>query len=159
MELTIRRAQRDDLPVLGRLGAMLMQTHYAFDQRRFLPAGDSAESGYGSFLGTRLDSPDDCVFVADRDGVITGYVWAALEPMSWKELRGPAGFIHDVAVADEARRSGIAAKLMEAALGWLRERGAPRAILWSAAPNEAARSLFRNLGFRETMIEMTCELD
>jgi ribosomal protein S18 acetylase RimI-like enzyme len=159
MELNIRKARRSDLPALGRLGAMLMRTHYAFDQRRFLPAGDSAESGYGSFLGSRLDSPDDCVFVADQNGAVTGYVWAALEPMSWKELRGPAGFIHDVAVAEESRRAGIAAKLMEAALAWMRERGAPRAILWSAAPNDAARSLFRNLGFRETMIEMTRELD
>ena len=88
-----------------------------------------------------------------------GYVYAALEPLSWKELRGPAGFIHDVAVREEVRRAGIATRLLEAAAQWLRERGAPRVILWTAAPNAAAQSLFRRLGFRDTMIEMTMELD
>ena len=155
---TIRPATHRDLASVGRLGAMLMRTHYAFDPQRFLAPGRGADSGYASFLGSKLDSPDDVVLVADRDGVIVGYAWAALEPMSWKELRGPAGFIHDIAVAEEARRSQVATELMEATITWLRERGAPRVILWTAAPNEAAQALFRRLGFRDTMIEMTMEL-
>ena len=138
---------------------MLVRTHYAFDPQRFLAPREGAESGYAAFLGSVLDSPDDCIFVAEKDGRVTGYVYAALEPLSWKELRGPAGFIHDVAVEEEARRCGIATQLMQAAVEWLRERGAPRVILGSAAPNEAARTLFRRLGFRETMVEMTMELD
>lgn len=155
---TIRPAEPRDLDSLGRLGAMLMRTHYAFDPQRFLPAGDDAEEGYGWFLGTRMKSNDDRVFVAEVDGEIAGYVWAALEPLSWKELRGPAGFIHDVAVREESRRAGIAEQLMQAAIDWLRERGAPRVILWTAAPNEGARQLFRRFGFRDTMVEMTMEL-
>ena len=158
MSTVVRKAERRDLPALGRLGAMLMRTHHAFDPRRFLEAGAGAERGYGSFLGSMLRSDENIVFVAEQDGAITGYVWAALEPLSWKELRGPAGFIHDLAVAEEARQSGVGTMLMDAALAWLRERGAPRVILWTAAPNESARSLFRRLGFRETMVEMTMEL-
>ena len=154
----IRKASPRDLDSLGRLGAMLMRTHYAFDRQRFLAPGRGADSGYASFLGGRLDSPDDVVLVAERDSVIVGYAWAALEPMSWKELRGPAGFIHDIAVIEEARRSQVATELMDAAIQWLRERGAPRVILWTAAPNEAAQALFRRLGFRDTMVEMTMEL-
>lgn len=154
----IRKATSRDLAVLGRLGAMLMRAHYAFDPQRFLAPGRGAESGYGSFLGSKLDSPDDVVLVAERDGVVVGYAWAALEPMSWKELRGPAGFIHDIAVVEEARRSQVATELMQAVIEWLRDRGAPRVILWTAAPNEAAQALFRRLGFRDTMREMTMEL-
>jgi ribosomal protein S18 acetylase RimI-like enzyme len=158
MPLLIRKAERRDLDSLGRLGAMLMRIHYAFDRQRFLAPGEGAERGYAAFLGSVLESDEDCVFVAERDGVIDGYVFVALEPLSWKELRGPAGFIHDLAVADEARGSGIGTKLMQVAIGWLRERDAPRVILWTAAPNEPAQSLFRRLGFRETMMEMTMEL-
>ncbi|MGZ4809259.1 MAG: GNAT family N-acetyltransferase [Thermoanaerobaculia bacterium] len=158
MALVIRKAERRDLDSLGRLGAMLMRTHYAFDPQRFLAPGKGTESGYGSFLGHVLEDPEGCVFVAEQDGAIRGYVYAALEPLSWKELRGPAGFIHDVAVAAEARRSGIGTKLVQTAIDWLRGRGAPRVILWTAAPNEAARALFHRLGFRDTMIEMTMEL-
>lgn len=158
MAMEIRKAEGRDLESLGRLGAMLMRTHYAFDRQRFLAPGPGAESGYGHFLGSVLESPDDCVFVAEEEGRVVGYVFAALEPLSWKELRGPAGFIHDVAVAEESRRSGAGTKLMEAAIGWLRERGAPRVILWTAAANDVARPLFHQLGFRDTMVEMTREL-
>ena len=158
MTETIRKAERRDAPALGRLGAMLMRTHYDFDPQRFLPAGEGSERGYASFLSSMLDEADDAIFVAEADGEIVGYVWAALEPLSWKELRGPAGFIHDIAVVEESRRSGVARKLMDAAVGWLRERGAPRVVLWTAAGNGAAQALFRRLGFRDTMVEMTKEL-
>ena len=47
---------------------------------------------------------------------------------------------------------------MQAAVDWLREHGAPRVILWTAAPNQAVQALFRRLGFRDTMMEMTKEL-
>jgi GNAT superfamily N-acetyltransferase len=159
MAVEIRKAERRDIESLGRLGAMLMRTHYAFDRRRFLAPGDGTESGYAGFLGSMLDFPDDCAYVAEEEGRVIGYVFAALEPLSWKELRGPAGFIHDVAVAEESRHSGAGTKLMQAAIGWLRERGAPRVILWTAAPNAEAQSLFHHLGFRDTMIEMTMELE
>jgi ribosomal protein S18 acetylase RimI-like enzyme len=89
---------------------------------------------------------------------VQGYVFAALEPLSWKELRGPAGFIHDIAVREDAQRSGIASRLMRAAVDWLREQGAPRVVLWTAAQNEAGQRLFHRLGFRETMKELTMEL-
>jgi GNAT superfamily N-acetyltransferase len=137
---------------------MLVRTHYAFDRQRFLAPREGTEAGYASFLGSFLDSEDGVVLVAEQDDRVVGYVFAALEPLSWKELRGPAGFIHDVAVEEDARRHGVATQLLQAAIAWLRERGAPRVILWSAAPNEGAQALFRRLGFRETMVEMTKEL-
>ena len=154
----VRKAEHRDLEALGRLGTMLMRTHCDFDPQRFLTPGEGSSRGYASFLGSVLDSPDDCIFVAEQDGTVAGYVYVALEPLSWKELRGPAGYIHDLAVAEEAQRSGNGTKLMEAALGWLRERNAPRVILGTAASNKTAQTLFRGLGFRDTMIEMTLEL-
>lgn len=158
MPLAIRKAERRDLDALGRLGAMLMRTHYDFDRQRFLGPRDGTERGYASFLEGMLDSNEDCIFLAEDERGVVGYVFAALEPLSWKELRGPAGFIHDVAVAEEARHSGIGTKLMQVAIDWLREHGAPRVILWTAAPNKIAQTMFHRLGFRDTMVEMTMEL-
>lgn len=135
-----------------------MRTHYAFDPQRFLAAGDHAERGYASFLKSQLDDDDVVVFVAENDGRVVGYVYAGLEPMSWKELRGPAGFIHDVVVEDASRSSGAGTALIDAAIAWLKDRGAPRVVLWTADRNEAAQRLFARLGFRRTMIEMTKEL-
>src|SRR5262245_25132729 len=131
-DVVIRLANDKDLPSLGRLGAQLLETHYCFDQKRFMaPLANSAE-GYAWFLGAQLKEKDVVVFVAERAGVVVGYVYAGLEPTSWKELRDMAGFIHDVVIEESARRVGIASGLIAAAIDWLREHGAPRVVLWTA---------------------------
>ena len=154
----IRRATEQDVPALGRLGALLMHTHYDFDPQRFLSPGEGAEEGYGRFLKSQLRGDDAAVLVAERDGVIVGYVFAGLEPLSWKELRDACGFIHDIAVEEPGRRLGAATALLNAAMDWLRSRGAPRVVLWTADRNAGAQRLFDRLGFRRTMMEMTREL-
>jgi ribosomal protein S18 acetylase RimI-like enzyme len=157
--MLIRKATTGDLEALGRLGALLMRTHYEFDPQRFLAPGDDPEDGYAWFLETQLREPDVVLLVAEQETRVVGYVYAGLEPLSWKELRGPAGFIHDIVVADDARGTGVARQLIGAAVEWLRRRGAPRVMLWTAAQNERAQHLFNAAGFRTTMIEMTRELD
>jgi ribosomal protein S18 acetylase RimI-like enzyme len=154
----IRRATENDTVALGRLGALLLRTHHGFDAQRFMAPGRSPELGYGAFLVSQLGDEDSAVFVADREGEVIGYVYAGLEPRSWKELRDACGFVHDVAVAEGGRRSGAATALVDAATEWLRSRGAPRVVLWTAERNAAAQHLFERLGFRRTMIEMTREL-
>jgi len=154
----VRRAQPGDLAALGRLGAALLHTHFAFDRNRFKAPGEDPEGGYAWFLGSQLGDPDVAVFVAERNGSVVGYVYAGLEPESWKELRDAAGFIHDVVVDETGRRLGVASQLVEAAVAWMRERGAPRVMLWTAEQNEGAQRLFEKLGFRRTMMEMTREL-
>src|SRR5262245_40114449 len=157
-ETTIRTATAADLPALGGLGALLIRTHIQFDAQRFMDPGTDASEGYAWFLGKQLKDDDAVVFVAEVDGAVIGYVYAALEPVSWKELRDACGYIHDIVVEESNRRAGTATALMEAAIGWLREHGAPRVILGTAEQNERAQRLFAKLGFRRTMIEMTREL-
>jgi ribosomal protein S18 acetylase RimI-like enzyme len=155
---TIRLATPADLPALGRLGALLMRTHYEFDSQRFMSAGSDAAEGYAWFLGRQLKDQDVVVYVAEQDGEVFGYVYAAIEPISWKELRDECGYIHDVVVDERGRRSGMATALIEKAIEWLRERGMPRVVLGTADRNTTAQQLFTKLGFRRTMIEMTREL-
>lgn len=153
----IRRATAADLPALGKLGALLLRAHYAFDPQRFMAPPADPESGYAWFLGTQLKEDDVAVFVAEQSGDVIGYVYAGMEPQSWKELREAAGFIQDIVVAPEARQAGVARALVETASQWLRSIGAPRVMLWTAEKNEPAQRLFTRLGFRRTMIEMTRE--
>ena len=156
--MTIRLATPADVPALGRLGALLMRAHYEFDPQRFMDPGTDPAEGYAWFLGKQLKDDDSVIFVAEDAGKVVGYVYAALEPISWKELRDACGFIHDILVVESNRRAGTATALMNAATEWLRERGAPRVILGTADKNERAQRLFAKLGFRRTMVEMTREL-
>ena len=157
-DVRIRRATDADVPALGRLGASLLTLHYAYDPQRFMAPSGHPEEGYAWFLGSQLREDDVVIFVAERKGDVVGYVYAGLEPQSWKELREAAGFIHDVLVDESHRRSGIAAALLDAASEWLKAHGAPRVMLWTAERNHAAQRLFEQAGFRRTMIEMTREL-
>jgi GNAT superfamily N-acetyltransferase len=157
-DYAVRRAGASDVTALGRLGALLMRQHYGFDRQRFMKPGRDAEEGYGGFLDSQLEEQDAALFVAERGGRVIGYVYAAIEPLSWQELRDEAGFVHDLYVEEDARGGGVGAALLEAAVDWLRQRGQPRVLLWSAAPNEGAQRLFERRGFRRTMVEMTREL-
>ncbi len=49
-------------------------------------------------------------------------------------------------------------QLLEAAIEWLRGRGMPRVVLWTAEQNTGAQRLFTRSQFRRTMVEMTREL-
>ena len=157
-QIVIRYANEPDLPALGRLGALLLRTHYGFDQQRFMAPHANTAEGYAWFLGSQLGKQDVVVLVAEQLGTIVGYVYAGLEPQSWKELREASGFIHDVVVEESSRGKGIAASLLQRAIEWLRAHGAPRVVLWTAEQNAAAQHLFSRIGFRRTMVEMTLEV-
>jgi len=135
-----------------------MQAHYAFDNRRFLEPNQADAAGYAQFLHSQLEDDASIVLIAEQRDRVVGYVYAAVEPLSWKELRDECGYIHDLLVVDAARGRGAGEALLEAAIDWLRKRGMPRIVLGTAAQNEHARRLFQRRGFRPTMIEMTLEL-
>ena len=156
--IVIRPATAADLPVLGTLGALLMYVHHDFDVHRFLAPGTDPERGYARFLGSQIERDDCAVFVAEIDGEVIGYVYAGIEPLSWKELRDEAGFIHDLVVEPAHRDGGAGSQLIDAAIEWLRGRGMPRVVLWTAEHNVNGQRLFARQGFRRTMVEMTKEL-
>jgi ribosomal protein S18 acetylase RimI-like enzyme len=158
-DIVIRPATSADLPVIGRLGTLLVRVHYDFDRQRFIRPTAATPSGYAGFLGSQLDDPEVAVLVAERGGEVIGYSYSAMEGRDYMSLRGSAGVLHDIIVDPEARRAGVGRALLEATLAFLKSRGAPRVVLSTAAKNEAAQRLFASAGFRETMIEMTRELD
>jgi ribosomal protein S18 acetylase RimI-like enzyme len=155
----VRRATPADLPGIGRLGALLVEEHYDFDSRRFLAASPRTPANYASFISTQLEDPNKAVLVADDNGEMIGYAYAAVEGYDYMALRGPAGVLHDVIVDPEHRGQGVGRLLIVATLEFFSSHGVPRVLLLTAEQNEAAQRLFASMGFRRTMIEMTRELD
>ena len=158
-ETSIRRATTADLPIMGRLGALLVRLHHDFDSERFISATSRTEYGYASFLGPKLEDPKVVVLVVERDGEVIGYTYAGVEGYDYMSLRGPAGVLHDIVVDPANRGQGIGQMLLDATLGALKALGAPRVVLSTAERNESAQRLFARAGFRRTMIEMTRELN
>ena len=154
-DVVIRPARHGDLATIGRLGAMLVQTHHDFDRRRFIAATRHTESGYASFLGTQIDARDVVVLVAVHGDDVIGYTYAGVEGKDWMSLRGPAGVLYDILVDPAHRGRGVGRMLLEATVEALTSRGVPQVVLSTADRNEAAQRLFASAGFRRTMVEMT----
>lgn len=157
-DFVIRPATTADMPAVGRLAAMLVRDFHAYDARRFIAPTDATPEGYAEFLGSQLKKRDVSVMVAERAGEIVGYTYAGVEGYDWMSLRGPAGVLHDIVVDPERRRGGVGRALLDAAITWLTEKGAPRIVLDTAWQNEPAQALFAKAGFRRTMVEMTKEV-
>jgi len=156
--ISIRRARPEDAPTLGKLGALLVRTHFDFDPKRFLPLTPQTEERYGAFLSSQLDDPDTVLLVAEGEGHVRGYTYATVEGYDYMSLRGPAGVLNDIVVDASYRGRGIGRMLLEATMDELKARSVPRVVLSTAEQNEAAQHLFERSGFRRTMIEMTREV-
>jgi ribosomal protein S18 acetylase RimI-like enzyme len=156
--VTIRPAVRADLPAIGRLGALLVRVHHAFDPERFIAAAPNTERSYTEFIETQLGEPKVVILAAERNGEVVGYAYAGVEGIDYMALRDLAGAVYDIVVDPAHRGQGIGRLLLDATLSALAEMGMPRVVLSTAERNEAAQRLFASAGFRRTMIEMTREL-
>ncbi len=153
-DVAIRRAAASDLQAVARLAGQLVRMHHAADPARFLLV-DGVEEGYAHWLARELERAGAVLLVAVRRDQVVGYAYGALEPRDWTLLLDAHGAVHDLFVADDARRSGTGRKLLEAIIAALDGLGAARIVLSTLVANEPAQRLFRRCGFRSTMLEMT----
>ena len=143
---------------MGRLGAMLVAEHHAYDPERFIAPLPLLPQRYGQFLVSQASRSDMVVLVAERDETVVGYAYGGIEGNDYMALRGPAGVLYDLVVDPGHRRKGIGTALLEAAIDALGNLGAPRVLLFTAEKNQVAQAMFERANFRRTMIEMTREL-
>jgi ribosomal protein S18 acetylase RimI-like enzyme len=158
MPISIRPARIEDAPALGRMGAALVRLHHSYDARRFMTPAEDLESGYRWWLSRELKHQGAVVLVAEREGAVVGYVYATVEGRDWNALLDAHGALHDIWVDESVRGCGVGALLAEELLRRMRAQGVPRVLLMTATQNESAQRLFTRLGWRTTMVEMTCEL-
>jgi ribosomal protein S18 acetylase RimI-like enzyme len=85
----------------------------------------------------------DRPLVAQLDGTPLGLAWARVDADDPGVVN-----LFQVWVAPEARGHGVAAALLDAALGWARSRGARAMQLGVVCGNDAARRLYERAGFR-----------
>ena len=145
VDVTVRRVRADEGPVLKatRLAALL-----------------ESPSAFGSTHAAEVNQPDDhwasraslgaagrhrAIYLATVDQSVVGIV-GGYRP-------DPAGSSIELVsmwVSPTQRRAGIAAKLVEAVVGWASETNATEVDLWVTRGNDAAVTLYEAAGFRET---------
>jgi len=174
--VTVRAATEDDLDELAALGAALARLHHGWDKDRFSSAStDDVEDGYRWWFSQEMKKSGVCFRVVANvanvasgtpaeDGVranvegdvgLCGYVYGRREGRDWNRLLDPHAALIDLYVRPAHRHNGIASALVDAFVAWAAQQKAGPVVLSTAAQNAEAQALFRKLGFRPTMIEMT----
>jgi ribosomal protein S18 acetylase RimI-like enzyme len=93
-----------------------------------------------------LATPTATVLQLRIDGALAGSVMAGFD--------GHRGWIYYLAVAPEARRTGHATALLQAATDWLRAQGCPKVELMVRAGNDEAAALYRKLGWEKQPVDV-----
>lgn len=154
----IRTMTEADLEATSQLAARLVELHHSWDTTRFFTTPDVAR-GYLKFFHTQVGQPGVLLLVAEVEGAVVGYLYGTREGRDWAKLLDPHGAIHDVFVAPEARRRGVARALLQEAAARFRAEGLGQVVLYSASSNVEGQALFKQLGYRPTMVEMTLDLE
>jgi GNAT superfamily N-acetyltransferase len=122
VDRTLRQMTPDDIPAGVALAERVGWRHQASDWERLLSW-----------------SPDGCFLIEEAAGRITGTV-------STTPYGTELAWIGTLIVAPDRQRHGLGGQLMRAALDYLIARGTERIMLDAT---DAARPLYRSLGFRE----------
>jgi ribosomal-protein-alanine N-acetyltransferase len=79
------------------------------------------------------------IFVSRRNNALEGFVLVG--------STGQHGFVQRLAVHPDARRSGVASRLLAASLNWAIGHGCTDTVVNTEITNEPAQSLYKSFGF------------
>lgn len=153
----IRDMTSADLDAVSLLAEQLVLLHHAWDTTRFFTTPDVAK-GYRRYFQSQLGEQGVLLLTAEVDGVIAGYLFATLEARDWAKLLDAHGAVHDIFVGEAHRRQGVAQALVLEAKTRFDRLGAKQVVLYCASSNTEGQALFKRLGYRATMVEMTLDL-
>ena len=103
------------------------------------------------FLANRLEADESVIFLARLPGAEAFAGFTQLYPFFSSVRMRRVWVLNDLYVAPEARRSGVARALMDAARDFARDDGAASLELATETSNARAQALYDDLGYeRET---------
>lgn len=148
MKVVIRRATRDDIVALCQLVAEGDSYHADALPSIFARVIDA--TWRAPFLRDRITDDESAVFVADAGGKLAGAVIAILRRVSPEVpvlVQRRYAWVDTLVVKQAYRRRGLGRALMEHVHRWAVERGVNEVELNVWEFNEAAISLYTQLGY------------
>ncbi|TCR66258.1 GNAT family N-acetyltransferase [Bosea sp. BK604] len=145
-EITIRPARREDV---RRVATLIM---LGAANQTMTPAEIEAEAAHPSYeqsFDVVAASPDNTLFVAERNGAVIGTFQVTIIPGIISRGRKRAKF-ESVHVAPECRGMGVGAVMIGFAIDFARSKGAELVELTSNKARLDAHRFYRNLGFDQS---------
>jgi len=134
--ITVRQAVLSDLEALVPL----------FDGYRQFYGRESDLSAARKFLLARFNHGESVLFIAYEGNASVGFT--QLYPSFSSVSLARVFVLNDLFVNEQARRKGVASKLMSAATDFAKSLGAVRVSLSTATSNETAQALYQSAGWK-----------
>ncbi|SFK89044.1 Ribosomal protein S18 acetylase RimI [Halogranum rubrum] len=139
MAVTIRRASEDDVEAIRAVARASWTADYPTILSR-----ETAESGVDEWYEPRqlradLGRPATCVFVAEQDSEVVGFVHAL-----WNR---DEGVVFRIYVGPDHRGAGIGTELVERVRTEMETRGSERLTAMVLTANEVGQGFYESLGF------------
>ncbi len=143
----IRPADADDIETVAALNTVVQSFHATRNPDYFKV--DPKPRDVADLLAEHFRRPGHRVFLAAIRERAVGYVWCEVQDIDATALthRLRRLFVHHVAVAEGARRRGVAGALLDEVDALALERGIDRVDLSAWNFNEPARRLFEKRGY------------
>ena len=150
--MNIREAKHSDLDALVELNQDVQELHVGLRPSVFKPTRNhDMSSGLSAFIsGDHFQT-----FIAEHDGSAIGYAIAEVRHQDENAFKLSRDYllIHQIAVAPDHRRKGVATALLEHARDLARQEGIARLQIDVYSANHDARAFYASQGF-DTFREM-----
>ena len=143
----IREYEASDVEAVRRCIVELQEFERAIDSR--LRPGELIADEYWSQVQRRCTDRNGCVFVAEIEAAVVGFV-AVLAEEQFTELDDPPGryaLVTDLMVVAPFRGRGIGRRLIERAEAFARSAGVGELRIGVLSANQPARQLYLSAGF------------
>lgn len=145
MPIEVRRATIADLDTVIELRLALLREYG--DHPIYGRLHPEAETRARAVFAQQLQSPDQALFLAARDGRIAGVARCVDSKGSPLLMPDRYCYVTSVYVRPEHRRRGVLSALMAQIEEWSRLRGLPEMRLHNSTLNAATRAAWDQLGF------------
>ena len=143
--IIVRKATRQDIPAIVRLGEELLDFHK--DRDPFFTRAANSRDVFAKFVEANICSEAACVYVAVVNGKIVGYCQGMLEKHPPVLVETDYGHILDMMVTANFRRTGAGEKMVSALRDWFLLKGVHRIEVRRLISNEIASRFWAKMGF------------
>ncbi|MCD6352536.1 MAG: GNAT family N-acetyltransferase [Armatimonadetes bacterium] len=126
---------------------------YQLDRQRV--AEEYREEARGYAERAQAGAKDMAIFVAERDGVVAGYIVVLVDKQRSERFGVKWGTLRSLAVDPDLHHGGIGKALVARAMQWFREQGCEYLEVTTDLNNVAALRLYEGAGFRALYASLT----
>ena len=155
LQWAIRFGKVEDLPKIEPLWNALYK--HQKDHGMFLEVSANSFKDWSASMKAALGR-FWCLFIVELNGDAIGFLGGQIRTLPPYFGGSPFGLVSEVFVIPEHRSKSIGRALLVSATNWFHEQRVQRIELQVLVNNSDARRLYRDLGWKEELVQMVWEL-